>query len=56
MGWTTSASTGILFLDYILRPFLKLALKFPTVGMLFLFAIYGFIAYITVKSAFLEDH
>lgn len=51
-----SAATGILFLDVLVRPFFKVAMKFPIVGLLILFAFYGLIGYITLKSAFLADN
>lgn len=55
MGWGASASTGILVLDYILKPFLKFALKFPVVGIMCLLLFYGFIAYHVMKSAYLSE-
>jgi hypothetical protein len=51
-----SASTGLLFFDFILRPFLKIGMKFPVIGFLFLFACYGFVAYLVLRSTYhLED-
>jgi len=51
-----SASTGILLLDFICRPFLKFAMKFPMIGFVFLFVVYGLIAYGALKSAFLSEN
>ncbi|MBS1994435.1 MAG: hypothetical protein JSS86_14785 [Cyanobacteria bacterium SZAS LIN-2] len=51
-----SASTGILLLDFICRPFLKFGLKFPMIGFTLLFIVYGFIAYGALKSAFLSEN
>ena len=51
-----SAATGILFLDFIIRPFFKVAMKFPIIGLLILFAFYGLIAYVTLRSAYLADN
>lgn len=50
-----SASTGILFLDYIAKPFFKFGMKFPIVGMLILLFWYGLIAYMVLKSGFFSD-
>jgi hypothetical protein len=55
MGWGASASTGILVLDYVLRPFLKIVMKFPIVGLILLCLVYGAIAYQALKSAYLAD-
>jgi hypothetical protein len=55
MGWGASASTGILVLDYVLRPFLKIIMKFPVVGIVLLCMLYGVIAYKALKSAYLAD-
>ncbi len=51
-----SAATGILFIDLIIRPFLKFGFKFYFVGFIILFLVYGFIAYKSVKSAYLTDN
>jgi len=51
-----SASTGILLLDFICRPFLKFGMKFPVIGFVFLFLIYGLVAYGALKSAFLSEN
>ncbi len=48
-------STGILFLDYFVRPLFKFGMKFPVVGMLVLLVWYGIIAYFVLKSGFFSD-
>lgn len=48
-------STGILILDYFVRPMFKFGMKFPLVGMLVLLIWYGTIAYFVVKSGFFSD-
>lgn len=55
MGWGATASTGILVLDYIFRPVLKIVMKFPIVGLVLLCLLYGMIAYKALKSAYLAD-
>jgi len=50
-----SAATGILFFDMLVRPFFKVAMKFPLMGFLILFAIYGVVAYVALKSAYLAE-
>jgi len=51
-----SAATGIVLFDMLIRPFFKVAMKFPLVGFLILFAIYGVIAYVALKSAYLAEN
>lgn len=55
MGWGASASTGILVFDVVLRPFMKILMKFPIVGLVLLCLLYGTIAYKALKSAYLSD-
>jgi len=55
MGWGAGASTGIMVLDYILRPFLKIVMKFPIIGLICLCLVYGVIGYHALKSAYLAD-
>lgn len=55
MGWGASAATGILFLDFIIRPLLKVITKFPIVGLLGLCLVYCVIGYHALKSAYLSD-
>jgi hypothetical protein len=47
--------TGFLLIDYIIRPLWKFGMKFPLLGLLFLFLLYGPIAYFALKSAYLSD-
>lgn len=49
-----SASSGILWLDMLMRPFFKFAVKFPAIGFLFLLVLYGTVAYYALKSAYLD--
>ncbi|MBU6451692.1 MAG: hypothetical protein KGS72_07950 [Cyanobacteria bacterium REEB67] len=51
-----SASTGILLLDVVCRPFLKFGMKFPVVMFITLFLVYGAIAYGALKSAYLSEN
>jgi hypothetical protein len=51
-----SASTGILLLDFVCRPFLKLGLKFPVIGFGLLMLVYVLIAYGALKSAYLSEN
>ena len=51
-----SAATVILFLDILIRPFFKVAMKFPLVGLCILFMFYGLIGYIAIRSAYLADN
>jgi len=48
-------STGMLIIDYLVRPLLRFGFKFYFVGFGLLFLVYGFIAYTAVKSAYLAD-
>ena len=47
--------TGMVIIDFLIRPLLKFGFKFYVVGFGLLFFIYGFIAYKCVKSAYLAD-
>lgn len=47
--------TGLLIIDFIVRPLWKFGMKFPLVGLLFLGLLYGTIAYHALKSAFMSD-
>ena len=55
MGWSGGVSTGIIVIDYFLRPVLKVMLKFPLVGLSCLCLVYGLIGYHALKSAYLAD-
>lgn len=48
------AGTGIIFLDFIMRPFLRIGMKFPTVGIIILALVYGYVAYLALKSAYMS--
>lgn len=50
-----SASAGIFLIDFIVRPFAKIAEKMPYVMLLFLLLLYGFVAYVVLKSVYLSD-
>ncbi|MBC7998135.1 MAG: hypothetical protein IAF58_09345 [Leptolyngbya sp.] len=47
-----SASTGLLVIDYLVRPLLKFGFKFYCIGFLLLFVVYGYIAYQALKSSY----
>jgi hypothetical protein len=49
------AGTGILLIDFIVRPLLKFSFKFYIVGFILLFLVYGYIAYQALKSSYLSD-
>jgi len=49
------AGTGILLIDFIVRPLLKFSFKFYCVGFLILFLVYGYIAYQALKSSYISD-
>ena len=51
-----SAATGILFIDLLVRPCLKFGFKFYFIGFILLFIVYGYVAYKSVKSAYLTDN
>ena len=51
-----NAATGILCLDIMIRPYFKVSTKFPMIGVILLFAIYGGIADISLKIAYLADN
>ena len=49
------AGTGILLIDFIVRPLLRFSFKFYVVGFIILFLVYGYIAYQALKSSYLSD-
>ena len=49
------ASTGILLIDFLVRPLLRFSFKFYVVGFIILFLVYGYIAYQALKSSYLSD-
>lgn len=51
-----SAATGILFFDFIIRPFMKVGMKFPIVLLIALIAVYAAIAYVALRSAYLSEN
>jgi len=51
-----SAASGLILVDMLIRPFYKLAVKFPIIGLFFLMIIYGSIGYAVLKSAYLSEH
>lgn len=53
--WTTSASTGLFFIDFVLKPIMRVSLKWPVVGMTMLLAWYAFVAYHVIKSTYLSE-
>jgi hypothetical protein len=50
-----SAASGLILIDMVIRPFYKVAVKFPIAGFMVLMVIYGFIGYIVLKSAYLSE-
>ncbi len=44
--------SGILLIDFILRPFLKIGMKFPLVLLIMLCLFYGYIAYFALRSSY----
>ncbi len=49
------AGTGILIIDFLVRPILRFGFKFYVIGFTLLFLVYGYIAYKAIKSAYLAD-
>lgn len=49
------ASTGIILIDFLVRPLLRFSFKFYVVGFILLFLVYGYIAYQALKSSYLSD-
>ncbi len=50
-----SAAAGLFVVDFIVRPFAKIAEKMPIVMLLLVLILYGIIAYFVLKSAYLVD-
>jgi hypothetical protein len=50
-----SAASGLLLIDILIRPFCKLGVKFPIIGLLALMILYGFIGYMVLKSAYMVE-
>ena len=51
-----SAAPGLFLIDYIIYPFAKIYEKMPLVMLLLCLVLYGFVAWIVLKSAFLAEH
>jgi hypothetical protein len=47
-----SASSGILLIDMLVRPFFKIGMKFPIVLLIMLSLFYGYIAYFALRSSY----
>ena len=52
---TMSAATGLMFFDFVARPFFKIGMKFPILSFLLLFMVYAAIAYVALRSAYLAE-
>lgn len=46
------AGSGILLIDFLVRPFLKIGMKFPLVLLILLSIFYGYIAYFALRSSY----
>ncbi|MBN9394764.1 MAG: hypothetical protein J0H83_05935 [Candidatus Melainabacteria bacterium] len=46
------AAAGFFIVDFIFRPFAKIYQKMPSLTFVFITLLYGFIAYLVIKSAF----
>jgi len=44
--------TGLLLIDFVLKPFLKIGMKFPIVLLIMLSLFYGYIAYFALRSSY----
>ena len=52
-----TASSGIMLIDMIFKPFFKIGEKFPIVCVVLVCLLYAYIAYVALKSAYLSsDH
>lgn len=49
------AAVGLFFIDFIARPFAKIFEKMPFIMFLVLVVLYGFVAYIVMKSAYNKE-
>jgi len=50
-----SAAANIFFIDFFCRPFAKIIEKMPLIMVVVLFILYGIIAYILLRSAYMAD-
>lgn len=48
-------AVGLFIIDFIARPFAKIFEKMPLITFLVLVVLYGYIAYIVLKSAFVAQ-
>ncbi|MBI4534101.1 MAG: hypothetical protein HY711_09145 [Candidatus Melainabacteria bacterium] len=48
-------AVGLIFIDFIVRPFAKIFEKMPILMIAMLVIFYGIIAYIVLRSAYLVD-
>jgi hypothetical protein len=50
-----AATAGLFIIDFFLRPFAKICEKSPWVMLIVCLIVYGFVAYVVLKSTFLAD-
>jgi len=50
-----SAASGFIFVDMLMRPFFKIGIKFPIIGLLCMMILYGSIGYLVLKSAYMHN-
>ena len=50
-----AASAEIFLIDFIVRPFFKIYEKMPQVMLLICLVIYGFVAYMVIKSVLVAE-
>jgi hypothetical protein len=50
-----TASAGLFFIDFFCKPFVKIFEKMPLLMVLLVFLIYGAIAYVLLRSAYMAD-
>lgn len=51
-----SASAELFLVDYLIRPFGKIYEKMPLVMLFLCLILYGVVAYIVLRSAFMSEH
>lgn len=49
-------AVGLFLIDFVARPFAKIFEKMPIIMILIMFVLYGYIAYIVMKSAWNGEH
>lgn len=47
---------GLIIIDMVCRPFAKIIEKMPFLMILLLFVVYGAIAFMVLKSTYVEEH